>query len=356
MNDRPILIIDDERRMADSLAALLGGEGFRTRAVYGGQAGIDALGEEKYALVITDLAMSGVGGIDVIRHIAEHHPETLVIVMTGYASTDSAIDALHYRAFDYLRKPFDFDHMRSTVQRALSRVELDELRATTAAMITHDIKAPLMASLGYAAMLRDRATGELHERAGEYAEIIRANTQRVLTLIDNYLTTSRAEAGSLRINPRSASPANLVQDLLEVHEPEAARRGLKIEVDVSGAPERFTLDEPLVFRALGNLLGNAVKYADPAEPIRLAVAATEEGLRFELSNAAPGLLGENLEALFQRYSRAKAGAGIEGSGIGLYVVEVVARAHTGRAEASLDESGRVTFSLTIPNASGEGAV
>ncbi|MBI3737216.1 response regulator, partial [Candidatus Sumerlaeota bacterium] len=143
MKDKSILIVDDERRLADSLRDLLAIEGYKARTAYSGSEALEALREHPYPIVVTDLRMQGVDGLDVIRHVHENYPKTLVIVVTGYASADSAIEALHYHAFDYIRKPFEFDHFKRALERAFQKLEMDQLREDTAAMITHDIKLPL---------------------------------------------------------------------------------------------------------------------------------------------------------------------------------------------------------------------
>jgi two-component system OmpR family sensor kinase len=120
-------------------------------------------------------------------------------------------------------------------------------------------------------------------------------------------------------------------------------------------------DETLVFRAGGNLLQNALKYGEPGEPVTLVVRGepppqafrsdqpdTEPWLRREVINAARGMNPDALEGLFARITRANVSGGIEGSGIGLYVVDAVARAHGGRACARMVDPDHVAFALLLP--------
>ena len=128
MEDKSILIVDDERRMADSLGDLLREENYRVRTVYSGRSAVDVLRREQFHVVVTDLRMQEVGGLDLIRYIHDNFPETLVIVITGHASTDSAIEALRYQVFDYLRKPFEFDLFRMAIEKAFHKIEAERLR------------------------------------------------------------------------------------------------------------------------------------------------------------------------------------------------------------------------------------
>src|SRR5690242_3880370 len=109
MREKTVLIVDDEKRMADSLCDLLTPLGYQCQAAYGGREGSDLLRRQSFHVLVTDLRMPDGDGLDLVRFVNEHSPHTQVIIITGYASVESAIDAIHLHVFDYLRKPFDFD-------------------------------------------------------------------------------------------------------------------------------------------------------------------------------------------------------------------------------------------------------
>jgi signal transduction histidine kinase len=354
--DKPLLIVDDEKRMTESLRDLLTPLGYEVATANSGAEAIELVDQQAFPVVITDLRMQGVGGLDVVRHISENRPKTLVIVITGYASTESAIEAVHYHVFDYIRKPFEFDQIKSVIERAFQRIELEQLREDTAAMITHDIKVPLTSILGFASLMYDREKGTPHPRAREFTEMIRSSARKILALVDNYLTSARDESDSLHIHAVPTPLGPMMGELLEAYRGEAERRGMRIECDLEGAPAEVVLDETLIYRAVANLIYNAVKYGDAGEPIGVRVRELREGegeiggaaVRFEVVNLAPKLVGEKLDELFHRFKRAHKHAGVEGSGIGLYVVDAVARAHRGVARARHLDGGRVEFSIAIP--------
>ncbi len=354
--EKSILVVDDEKRMTDSLRDLLSPLGYEVTTANSGEEAIAELKRQRYPLVITDLRMQRAGGLDIMRHLDEHAPRTLVIVITGYASTESAIEAVHYHAFDYLRKPFEFDDLRRVIERAFQKIELDQLREDTAAMITHDIKVPLTSILGFASLLYNRDKDEFHPRAREFNEMIRSSARKILALVDNYLTSAKQENATLHVHALPTHLFPMIDELVETYRNEAERRGIRLEVSMEDAPPRAVLDEALIYRATANLIYNAVKYGDPAEPIRLKLSRLDAevsglgrpSLRIEVTNLAPHLEEEDLNALFHRFKRAHKQGGVEGSGIGLYVVDAVARAHEGAAHAERMEGNRVAFSMTIP--------
>lgn len=125
-----ILVVDDERSMRDLLAITLRQAGYEVVLSEGGESAVDALRTDTFDLVITDLRMRKVDGLGVLRAAREHSPGTLVLVMTAYASTETAVEAMKLGAYDYLTKPFKLDEIRLTVEKALERKRLqDENRA-----------------------------------------------------------------------------------------------------------------------------------------------------------------------------------------------------------------------------------
>lgn len=354
---KTVLIVDDEKRMADSLSDLLTAEGYSVTTAYSGAEAIVLLDKQPFRVLVTDLRMQGLDGLDVIRYGHERHPRMLIIVITGHATTESAIEAVHFGVFDYIRKPFEFDHFRMAIEKAFHKLETDELREATAAMITHDIKVPLTSIIGFAAMMYDRGSGAFHPRAADFCDTIKANGQKILELIENYLTTCRIESGTLVAVPMPIDPRQLVLDVVEITQVEWHRHRREVLTHFAEAvPPLVMLDETLVFRAICNLLQNAIKYSSGLLPIEIemeTIAADAsplgtETLRISVINDTHHMLPADLDEVFERYSRGRCQHGIEGSGIGLFVVQAVAHAHGGRACAEVLETAQVRFNLLLP--------
>jgi len=119
LNTEKILIIDDTTYILDLLSDLLKSRGFEVDCAANGEEGIAALGRESYDLVMTDLKMPGSDGMDVLRFVMAHCPETICIILTGHGSIKNAVEAVRAGAFDYLTKPVDLEEIIIAVQRAL---------------------------------------------------------------------------------------------------------------------------------------------------------------------------------------------------------------------------------------------
>ncbi len=121
-----ILLVDDETGILDSLGILLRGEGYEVRVAHGGKPALEILAQEKPDLVVTDIRMPGISGLDVLTRAREVDPEIPVILMTAQASLQSAVRAVNEGAYYYLQKPFSNDELLAICRRASEARELKE--------------------------------------------------------------------------------------------------------------------------------------------------------------------------------------------------------------------------------------
>jgi two-component system response regulator AtoC len=160
---RQILVIDDEIFIRDLLSDFFTKLQFRVVAAPDGNAGITEFRKSRFDTVLVDLKMPGKSGIETLRELRQIRPDTPLIVMTGYPTIDSSIEALRLGAFDYIIKPFKLQELREVVDRAIREQELhseiDSLREKV-----HTIEAELR-QYRSAAAERTRGTGSYPEAA-----------------------------------------------------------------------------------------------------------------------------------------------------------------------------------------------
>ena len=116
-----ILVVDDEQDIRDGCQRILSRMGCSVHLADQGQAALDILASETISVALLDLKMPGMDGIDVLKHIQDQDPDILVIIITGYATLETAIDAMKKGAYDFIAKPFTPDQLRLGVQRALDK-------------------------------------------------------------------------------------------------------------------------------------------------------------------------------------------------------------------------------------------
>ncbi|WP_136805435.1 sigma-54-dependent transcriptional regulator [Desulfosediminicola flagellatus] len=127
-----ILVVDDERSMRDFLKILLTKEGHQVTTAPNGEEGLDYLQNSKCDLVITDIRMPGMDGLELLESIKEHSPDLPVIMITAFASPNDAVQAMKHGAFDYISKPFNVDEIKSVIKSAIRKGggESDHTRKT----------------------------------------------------------------------------------------------------------------------------------------------------------------------------------------------------------------------------------
>ena len=126
MSDIRVLVVDDEQSMRELLGIMLRQAGYQVAAADGGEAAIQMLKSESFDLVVTDLRMRKIDGLGVLKAAKEFSPRTVVLVVTAFASTETAVEAMKLGAYDYVTKPFKLDELKLTVANALERRRLQE--------------------------------------------------------------------------------------------------------------------------------------------------------------------------------------------------------------------------------------
>jgi signal transduction histidine kinase len=178
MEDHPtILLIEDERQLRNDLQLLLQSAGYQVTIAANGVQGMQHIREQVFDLVITDLIMPGMDGFQVMDYLRDHDPETVVVAITGYVSTESAIRALRKGAYDYLAKPLDVDLMYSVVERALEKVRLQKALQRSLAELQAREEQLLKAHMELEQRVEERTAALAHANAALLEQM--AERQRI---------------------------------------------------------------------------------------------------------------------------------------------------------------------------------
>jgi len=167
--ERPrVLIVDDEKFIRDILADFLGMEGYIVRTAEDGAAALNELSHARYDMVISDLKMPRMGGIELLAAIGEAAPNALTVIMTGFGTVETAIDAMKRGAYDYILKPFKVEEVIHVVQRGLEkqRLSAENLRLREALSL-YKVSEAITASLSLDEVLATVGDAGLHEIDGD---------------------------------------------------------------------------------------------------------------------------------------------------------------------------------------------
>lgn len=122
MARKSILVVDDEKNQREILETILSGEGYDVTTASSGEAAMKFVADRHFDLVLTDLKMTGMSGLDLLKELTDFDKSIIVILLTAHGSVDSAVDAMRLGAFEYLQKPYDSEKLLDTVSRALKKL------------------------------------------------------------------------------------------------------------------------------------------------------------------------------------------------------------------------------------------
>jgi signal transduction histidine kinase len=240
-------------------------------------------------------------------------------------------------------------HLARNRERDAEAQQARELRLDLLSGVSHDLKNPLGVIESLADLLLDGSAGELNAQQADLTRRIRASTRQVITLSQNLIDAERIEAGRLMVMPRRASLAKVIEDALVVARSASAIKGVALQAQVDGDLPLLVLDTVQMKRVIANLLGNAIKFTPAGGRVRLHAQRQRAAVQLAVADDGPGIPPEELPRLSERHFRGVRSRGIDGAGLGLFIVRAVVEAHGGslRIDSTIGVGTSVTVSLPV---------
>jgi signal transduction histidine kinase len=398
MREQPkVLVVDDEESVVVTIKAILQLDGYNVSTTTSGAKARAMVREVEYDLVLTDLRLEDGDGLDVLKAVRESHPETVTIMLTGYASLESAIQALRAGAYDYLVKPSEVEELRATVARGLERRrlgqelrlrvaeladlnaslqlrideataelkeryeqlrELDRMKSQFLSIASHELKTPITAMSGFlqVALRRVRRLSEGEAAAPvaegmrgitEQLEVVYRQTGKLARLVDELLDVSRIQTGRIEFRYGDVDLSELATEVATRMQLTTTTHEISVRRDSQNI---VTADRDHLEQVLNNLLTNAIKYSPTGGAITIDVRPEGGGVRVSVTDQGIGIPEKELEAIFGLFYRSpdRAARDAAGMGLGLYISKEIVVRHGGRIWA---ESGGVkgsTLNVLIP--------
>ena len=232
---------------------------------------------------------------------------------------------------------------------------LERQKADFYAMVTHDLKSPLVVILGYSELLLDLGPEKAAPRMEECLRAIHGGGERILSMIEDFLSLSRLESGAMPLNLKPASLAELLRRLHRDFLPAAAKKGIRFDCKAADGLPVMYLDDTLLERAVSNLITNALKFTPEGGTVALRLGLGEgDSVEIALSDTGPGIRENDLGSVFDMYYRSEEAPSQPGFGLGLAIVKAVAEAHGGRASVRSEYGRGSTFTITLPCRTAQG--
>ncbi len=371
-----VLVIDDEPGMQAGAMRTLrdhtvevpdvnGKVTFTVDAAGTGEDGLAKIDAHVPEILLLDYKLPGMSGLDLLDRLRERELETLTIMITAYASLETAVTATKRGAYDFLAKPFTPAELKDVVRKAAGRIlltrqarrlaeEKRQVRFEFISVLAHELKAPLSAVEGYLRIIQDRSAGDdpaaYDQMVGRSLVRVEGMRKMILDLLD----LTRIESGRKKRDLTDVDVREVAEGAIETASVEAEKRDIDIELHAGGRLD-LRADRGEVEIILNNLISNAVKYNRDGGRVDVKLAGDEEGVTIAVSDTGIGIAPEDAATLFDDFTRVKneKTRKILGSGLGLSIVKKLAGLYGGDAAVESEPDVGSTFTVTLGRAAAE---
>jgi len=380
-----ILVVDDEKEIREFLfKALTRFGGFQVELAENGEEALKKIAQEKFDLVMTDLKMPVMDGLQLVTEIGKSRPEILTVLMTGHGTIDSALEAMKQGASDYLLKPLNLEEIILRLKKVLEEKQrfvrlkdfadqlekanqelrrIDAIKSEFVSVASHELRTPLSAIKNAIQLVLQGKTGAINENQSKFLSMADRNINRLTNILNDLLNLSRIESGKIKMDFEDVELKAIIESTACSLRPQADGKSVRIEVEEPGNLPLVYADQEKAEQILTNLIGNAIKFTPEGGRILITAKLIhrDEGekqsdrIAISVKDTGIGIPPEQLEAIFEKFFQVEdslhRSAG--GTGLGLAITKGLVEAHQGKIWAESEVGKGSTFTFTLPVSEGE---
>ena len=365
-----ILIVDDEQDIRDVLALTLADLGYDVLTAEEGEEAFGLFQKDSPPIVVTDIKMPGMDGIELLQKMKQENPETEVIMITGHGDLDLAIRSLKHEATDFITKPINIDVLEIALRRAQERIlsrqklqeytehleqlvrEKTELQSRLSSLglmigsISHGIKGLLTGLDGGIYLMESGFSKKNPQTLEEGWQAVKLTIERIRRMMLDILYYSKER----ELKPERVKTAEFANELACTFEAKLRDQCIDFVCEVDSGNGEFEADASYLQAALANILENALDAClkdecKPQHRITLHVGREADDMVFEIVDNGTGMDSETKDKLFDLFFSSK---GAEGTGLGLFVTQKIVEQHGGRIDVRSTPGHGSHFRVMIP--------
>jgi len=366
-----LLLVDDEDSFRQTIAKRLTKRGLAPDEATSGNECLSILEKKPMDVVVLDVKMPGMNGIEVLRNITDKYPKTEVILLTGHATASDGVEGIKSGAFDYLMKPIELEHLFNKILQAyekIQRLDAEQKEAqyrkqmeqqmivterlaslgTLSTGVAHEINNPLAIIRESAGWMRQLITKDELKGMPRHDDFVKAldkvekSVERASRITHQLLGfVGKSESAVTEVNlPELAEEAIL----LITHE--VRNRNIKIVRQMESSLETIWSDAYQIRQVLLNLLTNAIHAVNSEGTITIAIEDAGDSQVIMVSDTGQGIPRENLDKIFEPFFSTKSPG--QGTGLGLFVSRGIVEKLGGTVEVASKIGQGTSLSIRLP--------
>ena len=378
--EKLILLVDDEEGIRKVLGIALADLGYDVLTAENGVEALRIFENARPPIVLTDIKMPEMDGIELLRQLKQESPDTEVIMITGHGDMDLAIKSVKYEATDFVTKPINDEVLEIALNRAQERiamrrklneytqnleqlvqektkklVEAERLAAVgqTVAGLSHAIKNITGGLKGGAFVLEKGIELSDQKYLMQGWEMIKGNVDKITNLSLDLLNYAK----DTELDFQACDPNKPAQEVIDLMRPRAQELGITLSSDFSDKLNTCHFDSDLIYRCLLNLVTNAIDACvhgaagkEKKKVVVLTKKRCDSEIEYQVQDNGCGMNAEVKKNIFQRFFSTK---GSEGTGIGLMITKKIVDEHSGVITVESEEGAGSRFIIRIPKKSKE---
>lgn len=370
MHKLKALIVDDEKGMRLGMQKTLDRFkftldeveeeiGFETKTTGTGEEAVEKVSEWQPDVMLLDYKLPEMSGLEVLEEVTTEESEMVTVMVTAYASIDTAISAIKQGAFDFLAKPFEPADLRKTVKKATKNLilarevrkleeEKKKVRFEFLSVLAHELKAPINAIQGYLNIITDRVMGDDIDNYENMVERSLVRIDGMKKMINDLLDLTRIESGEKKRKLENCDIINSVNRAIDTLEPSAREKDISINLE---APQEVYMecDDSEIQIIMNNLLSNAIKYNKENGRVDVVIENHKDSVDISVADTGIGMSEEEQEKLFEEFTRIKnkKTKGIEGSGLGLSILQKIVNLYNGSISVESEPDKGTKFEINL---------
>jgi len=374
-----ILLIEDEQEVRESYVDMFAFLSLEIDTAENGKHGLEKLDGKHYDIIVTDLNMPEIDGLETMRRVKKKDPDIEVIVITGFATIENAVGAMKQGAFDYITKPVSLEHVKIVMNKCIQKImarkenetlrdtnsqltELNELKDKFITITNHELRTPLAVLRGYFDLIEMELESSDNGDLNEYVGIINHTITEMMEMIESMHDLSSFKKYVSKLDRKLENINTLVQEVIKEVRVLFENRNIEFKIDIAQENLTALVDAKMIYKAVRELIQNALKYTDKNGTVTIStkLIPNREQIYISVQDTGIGIPPDKQELIFEpfyevqdvlHHSTSKTDFMGGGIGVGLSLSKEIIESNGGELVVESTPGKGSIFTIILPKIS-----